>query len=479
MSALSPVRRVPWAAALVSLALFGSGANAFAADAPLPSEFAWRGTLALPADTSLVRVDVPVQALLRMQSSAAHDLRVFNSTGAVVPFALLGRADLSGAAPVVQTGSYKAYPMFTATGVGKPPRGGLELRIESAGQHSTAWVRMDGAGAGPEAPAAGAQLLQAVLFDLRTEKHTLEALVLALDMPRNALVPITVSTSADLKEWTTVATKRPLFQFDGADAPATNTLELRQPLMVEGRYLRLAWPGQSGVSVRSLVARVATTQTAPAPARSALPLGTPDGGNALNWTLPFATPVAALHLQALQDNTLVPVRIQGRGDATQPWRTLASSVVYRLDTVGQGSSNPPTPLHGASVRALRVETSQGAALPPGGLQATVEFAPLQLAFLASGAGPFMLAVGRTHTVPAAVDVSLLGSVAPDRLNALPLATVAGVEEQPVGLLAGAAFTWLPGGISLRSVLLWLVLGLGVLVLGAVAYSLMRQLAARR
>jgi hypothetical protein len=70
-------------------------------------------------------------------------------------------------------------------------------------------------------------------------------------------------------------------------------------------------------------------------------------------------------------------------------------------------------------------------------------------------------------------------VAPDRLNALPLATVAGVEEQPVGVLAGAAFSWLPAGISLRSVLLWLVLGLGVLVLGAVAYSLMRQLAARR
>ena len=479
MSALSPLRRSSWAAGMVFLVLLGGGADALAADAPLPSEFAWRGTLALPAGVSLARVDVPVQALLRMQSSVAHDLRVFNGAGAVVPFALLGRADLSGAAQVVQTGSYKAYPLFTATGIGKAPRGGVEVRVESAGQHSTAWVRMDSADAGAGAPAADAQPLQAALFDLRTEKQTLEALVLVLDMPHNALVPITVSTSVDLKEWTTVVTKGPLFQFDGADAPATTSLELRQALMVEGRYLRLAWPGQSGVSVRSLVARVATTQTAPAPARSALPLGTPDGGNALNWTLPFATPVAALHLQAVQDNTLVPVRIQGRGDATQPWRTLASSVVYRLDTVGQGSSNPPTPLHGASVRALRVETSQGAALPPGGLQATVEFAPLQLAFLASGAGPFTLVVGRTNTAPAAVDASLLGSVAPDRLNALPLATVASVEEQPVGVLAGAAFTWLPAGTSLRSVLLWLVLGLGVLVLGAVAYSLMRQLAARR
>jgi hypothetical protein len=467
-----------WATGLACLALVGSGVDAAAADAPLPSEFAWRGTLALPTGASLVRVDVPVPALLRMQNSAAHDLRVFNAAGAVVPFALLGSADVNRAALVVQTGSYKAYPLFAATSAEKAPRGGVEVRVESAGQHSTAWVRMDNADSGPDALAAGAQPLQAALFDMRTEKQALEALVLALELPHNALVPITVSTSADLKDWSTVATKGPLFQFDGADAPGSTTLELRQPLIVQGRYLRLAWNGQAGVNVRSLVGRVASTQTAPAPVRSALPLGTADGSNALHWTLPFATPLATLHLQAVQDNTLVPVRIQGRGDAAQPWRTLASSVVYRLDTVGQGSSNPPTPMHGASVRALRVETSQGAALPPGGLQATVEFAPLQLAFLASGAGPFTLAAGRTNTAPAAVDASLLGSVAPDRLNALPLATVASVEEQPAGALAGAATAWLPAGTSLRSVLLWLVLGLGVLVLGAVAYSLTRQLAAR-
>lgn len=479
MRVSSPWRGGVWASGLACLALFSNGIVAVAADAPLPSEFAWRGTLALPTGASLVRVDVPVQALLRMQSSAAHDLRVFNGAGAVVPFALLGSADVNRAAPVVQTGSYKAYPLFAATSAGKAPRGGVEVRVESAGQYSTAWVRMDNADSRPDALAVGAQPLQAALFDLRTEKQVLEALVLALELPHNALVPIAVSTSADLKDWSTVATRGPLFQFDGADAPGTTTLELRQPLTVQGRYLRLAWPGQTGVSVRSLVARVAATQSAPAPVRSVLPLGTPDGSNALHWTLSFATPLAALHLQAVQDNTLVPVRIQGRGDAAQPWRTLASAVVYRLDTVGQGSSNPPTPLHGASVRALRVEVSQGAALPPSGLQATVEFAPLQLAFLASGAGPFTLAVGRTNTAPVAVDASLLGSVAPDRLNAMPLATVASIEEQPAGALEGAAPAWLPAGTSLRSVLLWLVLGLGVLVLGAVAYSLMRQLAAKR
>ncbi len=321
--------------------------------------------------------------------------------------------------------------------------------------------------------------MQAALFDLRNEQQVVDALELSVDVPRNALVPIGVATSENLKDWTTVGTKSPLFQFDGDAAPSNHTLELHQPLQLKGRYLRLAWPGQSGVVLRALAGRVASAQSTPAPLRATLPPGTPDSKGGLTWALPFATPLAALHLQAVQDNTLVPVRIQSRVDAAQPWRTLASTVVYRLDTVGQGSSNPPTPLHGASFRALRVEASQGAALPPAGLQATLEFAPLQLAFLASGAGPFTLAVGRSHTDAASVETSVLGSVAPDRLNTLPLANVTLVEERPAGALATAAPDWLPAGTSLRSVLLWLVLGLGVLVLGAVAYSLMRQLAARR
>ncbi len=458
-------RAIAFAVALASL-------PADAGDAPAPDAFAWRGTLALPAGASLVRVDVPVQALMQLQSSGAHDLRVFNAAGAVVPYALLGRSDLSHAAPPVQTPAYPAYPLFAAS-AGKPVRGAVQVQVDSGGSHSSAWVRWDNAA--PEASTdATAQPLQAALFDLRGEQQMLDALHLNLELPHNALVPLTVSTSTDLKDWTAVATKGPVFQFDGVDAPRNTTLELRQPLSVKGRYLRLAWAGQSGVKVVSLNGRIAPTQTAPALLRAPLPPGTLDG-TSLNWTLPFATPIAALHLQAQQNNTLLPVRILGRSDAAQPWRMLASSVVYRLDTVGTGASNPATPLHGASVRALRVEAGKGLALPEGGLQATLEFAPLQVAFLASGSGPFTLAAGRVQTPSAAVDASLLGSVAPAKLAELPVATVAAVQLQPPGGLDSGAPAWLAQGVPLRTVLLWLVLVIGVLSLGGVAYALMRQL----
>ncbi len=473
------IRKLPrWCAVAVLACLGGTAPTVLqAADTPQPAEFAWRGVLNLPTGASLARVDLPVQALLRMQSSSASDVRVFNASGAVVPFVLVGGMALSSATPVAHTAAYKAYALFAngQASAGKAQRGSVSVRVDTGGKAGNAWVRWDEASGSTTEAQAQAQPLQAALFDMRKEAQAVDALELSLSLPHNALVPFTVATSTDLNEWTPVPTQGPLFQFDGADAPANLTLELGQPLALQGRYLRLTWEGQAGVAVQSVTGRVPTGPSPLTPVRAALPPGTPEGNNSLSWNLPFATPIAALHLQALRNNSLVPVRIMGRNEPSLPWRTLAGAVVYRLDGVGQGSANAPTSLHGASLRALRVEASQGMVLPEGGLQASVEFAPLQVAFLASGTGPFTLAVGRAQTATAAVDASLLGGVAPTRLGELPLATVAAVQELPDSALAGMAPGWLPAGTSMRSVLLWAVLGAGVLALGGVAYSLLRQI----
>lgn len=449
---------------------------AWAADAPTPAEFAWRGALLLPPGASLVRAELPVEALLRMQSSAGHDLRVFNADGAVVPYALLRPADLERSAPAVQTRSYPAYPLFAGTAGGTAEHGAVEVRVSAdTASAGSAWVRWGSAPAkaGAALP-AGVQPLPAVLFDTRAEQHLLSALNLKAELPRNVLVHLRLESSANLRDWQAVPVKGPLFRFDGADAPSSTVLELEQPLSVQGRYLRLGWAGQDGVQLSALTGQVATPSPPPVRVRAALPPGTPEG-NSLVWTLPFATPLLALHLQAPQDNTLVPVRISGRSDAAQPWRTLASAVVYRLDTVGQGSRNSALDLPATAVRALRVEASNGQPLPAGGLQASVEFAPLQLALLASGPGPYTLAVGRANTASAAVEASVLGAVSPARLAELPAAAVKQLRADAPDAPQLWAAALLPSGVSLRSATLWLVLLLGVLVLAGVAYGLLRQL----
>ena len=63
-----------------SLSLFGAGlalcAGLCHADNPVPREFAWRASLEVPAGASLVRTELTAQALLRLQSRDARDLRI-------------------------------------------------------------------------------------------------------------------------------------------------------------------------------------------------------------------------------------------------------------------------------------------------------------------------------------------------------------------------------------------------------------------
>lgn len=480
---LAVALRAPWCRMLAlacagTLCMLGTAdVRAGAGDSPTPADFAWRATATPPAGSSVVRVALPVQALLRMQSAQASDVRVFNAQGTVVPYALLGAADISHP-PVVTTPAYPAHAVYAAEGGSTAGAGAVQVHVEGGeGSSGSAWVRWDG-----KAPArTGAQPLQAVLIDTRKATHTVAALELQADLPHNALVHMALATSTDLQHWTEVPVAGPVCQFDGAYAPANHILELSTPVALQGRYLRLSWDGQTGVVVRAVQGRVAPSVAAPALLRADLPAAVSDG-QALTWQLGFATPVVALHVQAMQDNTLLPVRVAGRMDASQPWSPLASGVVYRLDAVGAGRRNAPIALGHASVRWLRLEPAQGMALPAGGLQVAVDLAPVELAFLASGPGPYTVAVGRAQTPAAAVERGMLSAALglagqgqePSAWAALPHAVLAQepLREGDAGPQARSG--WL-ASVNTRSAALWAVLVAGVLVLAGVAYSLLRQL----
>lgn len=453
-------------------------ASGWALDAPAPADFAWRATLTPPAGASVARVSLPPEALLQLQSSDARDVRVFNAEGEAVAFAFTAPAGATPDPVWVNTRAYPAHPLFAAARGQRPAKGALEVQLDQNGSQSSVWVRLtDKADATGTAPAS-VMPLQSALFDTRTEKQPLTALSLQAELPANALIHFTVATSPDLAHWTRVAVSGPLFRFDGAGAPASQTLELLQPLRLEDRYLRLGWEGQGDVRLSSVTGRVAPAMQPPARVRAALPAGVADGSTGMNWPIGFATPIAALHLTVSRNNTLIPVRILGRNDAAQAWRLLAQSVVYRVGEPGQEKSNPPVALGGASLRWLRVEATNGMALPGPDLQATAEFTPVELVFLATGQAPFELAVGRSSTPAAAVQPSLISSVVTGKLADLPVASLSNMRLAKSTPVDAALQRWLPAGLEQRSVMLWAVLLLGVGVLAAVAYGLYRQLSAK-
>lgn len=453
--------RQRWFASLLVLAAL----HAQAAD-PVPAEFQWRATLDTAGQNGLMHVPLPAEALMRLQSRSASDLRVFDRDGQPVPFAL-ATPPAPSQAPRQSTPSLPALPLHDATPGQALPQGALQVRIDNNGQAQSVWVQMSGTTSTAAAP------LQAALFDTRSWKEPLEALLLQAKLPPNLPVRLALSTSEDLASWTPVSVRGRIYRFEGDGAPANDKLELDQPLRLEHRFLRIDWSGQDGVALESLSGLIAANR--PPPVRPSALLGAPqaDGATALEWELPFATPIAQLEITATQPNTLVPLRVLGRSQVSEPWRVLGQAVLYRLGQPGQESTSPPLPLQRTSVRWLRVEATNGARLQGVPLAVKAQFDPVDVVFVAGVNGPYQLAAGRSATPSAALPLGMLAAAAPARIEDLPQAKLVDAHVMPE---AGrpAWERWLPRGVDPKTAALWAVLLFGVLVLGAVAWSLLKQ-----
>lgn len=146
---------------------------------------------------------------------------------------------------------------------------------------------------------------------------------------------------------------------------------------LKDQYLRVTWaPAQGGVDLAANVAlRGATVTTSRSAAAAARPtvqvnLPTQNKPHELGFSLPFATPVAAIGITPQGSNVLVPVRVLGRNGNQQPWTSLAEGVVYSLQTAGvdQRSAAITLPSYqGNSWRDIRVEAdtkTPGFTAPP-------------------------------------------------------------------------------------------------------------------
>ena len=440
------------------------------AEAPAPGEFAWRAPLEVPAGVSLARTELPAQALLRLQSRDARDLRIFNAAGEAVAFALMEPVRAVPAPPAPRTASYAALSLFSPAVGARHPKGSIQVRVGEPGGQRSVWVQMDGTDVG------GAPKLNSVLFATKDERQLLSGLDVQATLPPNTPVRMTVSSSADLAQWTALPVRGRLYRFEGAGGPANMTLEFEQPVKLEGRYLRLDWNGQEGVSVTGVAGVIAQAAQAPVRVRGELPAPQAAGAGAVEIATGFLTPLAGLALTTPRNNALLPVRILGRNDASQPWRLLGQTVVYRLGTAGSEAINPPVALHGASTSRLRIESTNGSDLVAAQLQASAEFEPVRLVFVATGAGPFELAAGRANTPGGALPLATIaGTLGPRKVEDLPAATVgAAVIQARAG--AGPLDRYWPGGEGPgKTTVLWAVLLAGVLLLAAVAWSLLRQL----
>ena len=121
---------------------------------------------------------------------------------------------------------------------------------------------------------------------------------------------------------------------------------------------------------------------------------------------------------------------------------------------------------------MRVEALRGYNLTGVPITLALEYAPLNVLFVATGDGPFTIATGNTSAQSTAVPVTTL---MPNYQNgdefALPVLTATFSVNQPPSKPSAAAEMF--AAATQKSFLLWGVLGLAVVVLGGLAVSLLR------
>jgi hypothetical protein len=396
-------------------------AAACAAQPLTPSAFGWRAPVELPTGAGVARVSLPAGAMLYLQSRDARDLRVFNAAGQSVPFAFMPTPPVAAAA--TSTRGYPALPLVSPPAASGRPQGSVQVRIDEGSRQRSVWVQLDGTAAATDSGPRSA------LFATRDEQQLLKAIKVQATLPSNMPVQLRVSSSADLAQWTPLPVRGRLYRFQGDGGPANDTLEFSTPVRLEGRYLRLDWDSHAALSVDAVTGIVAPAGPVPANLRAPLPPPRVADKGALEIETGFLTPLAAIALSTAKPNTLLPVRILGRSEAGQPWRPLAHTVIYRLGSGDGAGANPPAALNGASMRWLRIESTSGVDLGAERITAEAEFEPMQLAFVATGDGPFELALGRAATQPAAVPLGVIASALGQRKpQDLPQASVGAAKR---------------------------------------------------
>lgn len=470
---LTAAHKRTMAALAMAVALVPASAALAAGDPNLMQSYAVRLPLTVAAGASLQRVTLPAQVLVNVQSPALNDLRIFNAAGQPVSMAL---SDAVQTPPESARTTLKAMPIM---GPSESKNGTalstLSVRIdEQQGQRS---VHIDSGGNAT----AGGQSVVGALLDARAVADPVAGLLLDVDLPLAQPITFIIQSSTDLKNWQPLA-ETVLYRAEGADGAnganaASNQLGSDHIALpgadLRHRYLRIGWADADGntaaVTVRS--ATLTTVHDASTTARVTATVGNALLANAheVRFSLPFAAPAAALDIKPAGDNVLIPIRVLTRNDRSEPWTVLANSVVYNMTAAGKPQRNGVIELNGPTGREIRIEADKNTAGFAAAPTISLLFDTAQVVFLANGAAPYTLAAGRADTASPYLPLSsLMPGYRAGQENSLPRASVVALGDTVVA--AGKSDDSLPP----RSIVLWAVLAAGVLALGLMAWTIMKQ-----
>ncbi|HEX2539615.1 MAG TPA: DUF3999 family protein [Caldimonas sp.] len=471
-------REARWIAALLGFAAAVTTVAAWAAE-PAPLRF--RAPIEVREAAPFVELPLSPAVYAHVEQAGLADLRVVDSRGERVPFAVLAARSSQRSREVAREA--RLYPLPA-----RPrPDGVWPSPVEVVVEGDRIQVRRSSA---PRANAASG-LSGGWVIDLgeaRPGEAPVRSVRLAWSGPPEFSAGFQLETSDDLRQWRSAGAGQ-LLSLQSTSGPLT------QPLVPlpdrAGRFVRLLW-NEPATAPRLTGA----TAIAPEPERIAIdaptelafpptpePLGRaaadPTGSDAARRSLHFdlggALPVVDVDLRFSAGTHVAPVRLQGRVRAADPWSDLGSGVFYRLERGSSVAESPPVPLV-AQLRFLRVIPDERAAtIEVGQVRLMVHAQLASLVFASQGQPPYALLAGSRDAPAGALPATTLVPRLDEERARFGRAVLG-----PFGIIETAAreIERAEQRAKLRPWLLWSVLVGGVVLLGALVWRLARHDPAR-
>ena len=450
-----------------------------------PADYTHAIALTVSGKNAVVQLRLPQAVYLNARSADLRDLRVFDSAGKALPFALMEPAAQAQA-------SRRELPVtvFPVLHQGGQPGARNDVNIKTSNDGAVISISTQ-PGVKEQ---GGAARLDALVLDLGKANGAQPASIdaLAFTLPpamTNYHAQVELEVSSDLRSWQSLGfANLSWLSNSGGSTLASNRMEFAaQPF----RYARLSWRDGEPVEFARIVAE-SSALTDVAPALESVVIAPGAGrfaGDAL-YRAALAIPVRRINLQFGQQNTVLPALLgsytelpAARGATSTRWefRPRMQATFFQLSQNGKLRSSGDVivdNVHESSwvLRPASGSTSASAEAVQASLK--LSWVPDTLVFLASGAAPYSLRFGREPGKTQSAQRSI-AQVAPG-FSAAELAAAEQAVAGPASVVAVQATSDSDARVAgtqarTRMLWLWAVLLLGVAVLGSMAWKLFAQM----
>ena len=405
---------------------------------------------------------LPAEIYQFTQDNNLIDLHVMNAKSELVPHAFIRY-------PANSTLKIEPLNPIKITEDALKNSATLRLNIEKSGQTSNILI---------EDHKQNIQATQQIfIVALKEKRDLIQQLKFNWEGAENKFINVEIATGNDLQSWRKSNTGNLLKTMQSANSILKDRIAFSD---TGEKYLKITISQFAGFLLTGINAEMdENVAIKPAELESSLTfLNRTEDSNTLQTNIDFEAtgryPAEALSIKLPQANTVVSLTILTRNNTGDAWQPLSTGNAYQFNQSGQILNSPDITFSAITARYWRLQfNAAGGGVGSENPEVALKFSPPIIVWNARGNAPFVLKVGEddAKSKPSSFALSsLMPEANADKIKALPNATLSLVKSDknvPIWQMSESE-------TSHKPLYLWAGLGLGVLLLFGMAFSLLRK-----